>query len=105
MSRDDNSSADRNAQAGLFSLADIIKKRANQDVNKYVSREFQDYGYRLACELDDIAHKSLYIRLAKTVDRKILEQARTFVIDANALSKARLFMWKVKQLRQGKPTK
>ncbi|PWU23052.1 hypothetical protein C5B42_04255 [Candidatus Cerribacteria bacterium 'Amazon FNV 2010 28 9'] len=101
MGNDDQSSP----QQGLFSLSDLIKKRANADINKYVSREFQDYGYRLAMELDDEAHKSLYIKMAKTVDRKILEQARTFVIDANALSKARLFMWKVKELRGKVKTK
>lgn len=88
------------SQANLFSLSDLIKTRANQTLNKYVSREFQDYGVRLAMELGDEAHKSLYIRMAKTYDRRILETARTFVLDANALSKGRLFMWKVKQLRK-----
>ncbi len=81
------------------SLFDLIKSKAMQETNKYVSTEFQDYGYRLAAELDDLAHKSLYIKMAKTVDRKILESARTFVLDANARSRARLFMWKVKELR------
>ncbi len=69
--------------------------------NKYVSREFQDFGCRLAEELGDLKHISLYIKLAKTVDRQILERARTFVLDAkNARSKGRLFMWKVKQLKK-----
>lgn len=71
----------------------------------YITQEFQDYGYRLALELDDIAHKSLYIRLAKTKPRAILEQARAFVSDAKADSKAKLFMWKLKQLRLEKTTK
>ncbi len=66
--------------------------------NKYISREFQDYGVRLAQDLGDLAHKSLYIKLAKTVDRKILEQCKRFVIDSNADSKGALFMWKMKQL-------
>ena len=35
-------------------------------------------------------------------DRKVLESARTFVLDANANSKARLFMWKVKELKKAK---
>src|SRR3989339_850376 len=66
----------------------------------YISQEFQDFGYRLAVELNDLAHKSLYIRMAKTVNRKILEMARSFCADApNVRSKGRLFMWKVKELK------
>lgn len=82
------------------SLFDLIKDKAMGDTNKYVSQEFQDFGYRLAVELDDVDHKSLYMRMAKTIDRKILEAARTFVIDSNARSKARLFMWKVRTLKE-----
>lgn len=86
-------------------LGQVLKNYQPKPVNKYVSREFQDYGYRLAAELDDLAHKSLYIRMAKTVDRGILEAARTFVIDSTAKSKARLFMWKVKQLKEERKKK
>ena len=65
---------------------------------RYISREFQDYGYRLAAELSDLKHKSLYIKLAKTIDRAILEQCRRFVIDSNADNKGAMFMWKLKEL-------
>jgi len=68
--------------------------------NKYVSREYQDWGYRLAMELSDEKHKALYIKLAKEVDRAILEKCRSFVIDANAKNKGALFMWKLKELRK-----
>ena len=68
--------------------------------NKYVSREYQDYGVRLAMELGDEAHKSLYIMLAKKEERKLLEVARTFAIDSNADRKGALFMWKLKELRK-----
>lgn len=70
-----------------------------EDKGGHITREFQDYGYRLAVELGDMEHKSLYIKMAKDVDRGILERALSFVSDANAQSKARLFMWKVKQLK------
>ena len=70
--------------------------------NKYVTKEYQDYGLRLAYELDDVAHKSLYIKLAKEEKRSLLEQARSYVADAKAQSKARLFMWKLKQLKSNK---
>lgn len=69
--------------------------------NRYISREFQDYGYRLAEELGDLDHKALYIKLAKEYQRKILEEARRFVKDArNVRNRARLFMWKVKELKK-----
>lgn len=90
---------DQNTKRQPVSLFDLIKDKAMGDTNKYVSQEFQDFGYRLAVELDDVDHKSLYMRMAKTIDRKILEAARTFVIDSNARSKARLFMWKVRTLK------
>ncbi len=71
--------------------------------NTYISREFQDFGYQLAVKLNDLKHKSLYIKMAKEIDRGILEQALRFVSDAeSAKSKARLFMWKVTQLRSKK---
>jgi len=82
-------------------LADILAKYESSDRGKYISQEFQDYGYRLAVDLNDMEHKSLYIRMAKTVDRAILEQARAFVVDAeHAKSKGRLFMWKVTDLKK-----
>lgn len=84
---------------GMQSLGQIL---TDYDLSrkKYISQEFQDYGYRLSIELDDEKHKSLYIKLAKTIPRVILEEARIFIKDAyNVRNKARLFMWKVKQLR------
>lgn len=87
------------ATSSFHSLFDLIKDRAVKDSGGYITQEFQDYGYRLAVDLDDLKHKSLYIKMAKTIDRKLLEAARTFVIDANATSKGKLFMWKVKQLK------
>ncbi len=86
-------------------LGDILAKYEPKDTGKYISREFQDYGYRLAIDLDDMAHKSLYIRMAKTVPRAILEQARAFAVDADhAKSKGKLFMWKVGDLKKGVKT-
>lgn len=72
----------------------------------YITREFQDYGYRLAIDLNDLEHKALYIRMAKHEDRGLLERARSFVIDAEyARSKAKMFMWKFKQLKEEKEEK
>ena len=70
--------------------------------DKYISREFQSYGIYLAESLDDYTHKALYIRLAKTIPRAILEKALSFTKDAHAKNKGRLFMWKMGELRKGK---
>lgn len=87
-------------------LSDIVKKYKLDDKDKYVSVEFQKYGYDLAVELGDLEHKSLYIKLAKTTPRVLLENARSFVKDAdNARSKGRLFMWKLKELKKASTMK
>ena len=70
------------------------------DRTKYISQEFQDYAYRLAVFLDDLPHKSLYMRLAKTTPRPWLEQAKNFVTDAYQVkNKAKLFMWKLQEIK------
>lgn len=79
----------------------VAKKFDPQDTDKYVSQEFQKYAYELAKELDDLPHKSLYMRLSKNTPRGLMESARSFVKDAtNAKSKGRLYMWKLKQLKE-----
>lgn len=85
----------------MKSLRDILAQRSQTIGKQFISREFQDYGYRLAQELNDLKNKSLYMKFAKTLPRHLLEQARIFVKDATTVrSKARLFMWKLKELRQ-----
>lgn len=84
----------------MQSLLKILKQYNIDDRGKYITREFQDYGLRLAKELNDEKRKSLYIKLAKETPRKILEEARIFVKDAYKVkNKARLFMWKLKELK------
>jgi hypothetical protein len=71
---------------------------------KYLKHEFQDYGVRLAMNLNDEDHKSLYIKLAKEEKRGFLEKAFRFVIDYPGMegkNKGRLFMWALKKLRGG----
>jgi len=84
----------------LFKFKETLEKR-----KKYVKNEFQAYGLDLAKELGDWKNKSLYLRLAKTVDRQLLEQARYFVKDQNPgtiKTPYKLFMWKLRQLRETK---
>lgn len=81
----------------LFDFKETLKKR-----QKYIKNEFQAYGLQLAEELDDWKNKSLYIRLAKNTDKQILETARNFIKDQSPhtiKSRAKLFMWKLKQLK------
>jgi hypothetical protein len=87
---------------GMQSLKNILKG-FDWDKRKYISQEFQDYGYRLAESLGDLKHKALYIKLAKELPRAMLEEALNFVKAAsNVKSRAKLFMWKLEQLRKEK---
>ena len=90
-----------------FSLVgDVLKKYKIDDQDKYISREFQKYGYELAKELGELKNTSLYIKLAKETPRGLLEVAKNFVKDAaNVKSKPRLFMWKLQQLKEEKKAK
>lgn len=84
-------------------VGDVISKYKLDDRDKYVSREFQKYGYDLAQELEDPKGVSLYIKLAKETPRALLESARSFVRDAyNVESRPKLFMWKLSQLKNAK---
>lgn len=83
------------------SIGEILKN-FNPVNDKYVSREFQSYGLYLSEELEDPKHIALYIKLAKTIPRPLLDKALSFVKDSNAKSKGRLFMWKLKELKQVK---
>lgn len=81
----------------MDSIKTVLTKY-NPKTDKYVSREFQSFGVHLAAKLEDEKHKSLYIKMSKTVPRPILEQALRFVIDSGARKKGALFMWKLKEL-------
>lgn len=90
------------AATNFATVGSLFANYQIEDKGGHITQEFQDYGYRLAVTLDDLKHKSLYIKMAKEIDRTILDQALSFVADAQAKSKARLFMWKVKELRSVK---
>lgn len=83
----------------MKTIKEILEEKLDKGFANYVSHEFQDYGIRLAQELYDTAHKSLYIKLAKYTDRQVLEKAKDFAIGYDsAKSKPRIFMWKLKEL-------
>lgn len=97
-------------KSNLTDISSILEKhkRNLSDIkqNKYVTRDFQQFGLELAEELGDMKHKALYIKLAKTTPTGLLDTAKNFVKDANNVkSKGRLFMWKLKQLKEEKKKK
>ncbi len=88
----------------MQSVKQVLNK-FNPTTDKYVSREFQTFGLKIAEQLDDYKHRSLYIKLAKTVHRSILERVLSFVVDSNAKNKGALFMWKLKEIRKDQRSK
>ena len=91
----------RRKNKGLTKVGDQLDKYIIDDTDKYISREFQKYGYELAKELGDLKSKSLYIKLAKETSRGQMEAARNFVKDANNVkSPGKLFMWKLGKIKE-----
>lgn len=86
------------------SIQQLLTGYQLDDKGGYITQEFQDYGYRLACEMGEEKKKALYIKLAKTQNRGLLEKARSFVLDAPKVrNKGRLFMWALAKLKKGEP--
>lgn len=89
----------------MKSIAKVIAETKHKDRPKNISHEFQFYGCFLAESLDDTKHYGLYIKLAKNEPRQMLEEALNFTKGYyGAKSKAKVFMWKLKELRQSVST-
>jgi len=88
----------------MESLKQILSNRPANKIS-YSKHEFQDFGYRLAEQLNDFEHKSLYIKLARDSERNLLLDALDFVKGAHAKKPARLFMWKLRDLREQSKSK
>ncbi len=85
----------------MKSINQIIGETRFKDRPKNLSKEFQVYGVYLAETLEDTKHYSLYIKLAKEVDRNILEEALNFTKGYySAKNKAKVFMWKLTELKK-----
>ena len=83
-------------------IGQIIAETRFKDRPKNIAHEFQMYGVFLAEVLDDTKHYSLYIKLAKELPRSLLEEALNFTKEYyGAKSKAKIFMWRLTQLRKG----
>lgn len=89
----------------MQSISDILKDRGivSDHRNQY---EYQAYGNKLAEDLKDPKHRTLYIKLAKEEDRKILDKALSFAMDTDKqFGLGKLFMWKLKELRNERKIK
>ncbi len=87
-------------KAVLEARKNIMSQRA-----KHSPLEFQAYGYFLAENLNDLTHRGIYIRMAKNNPRQILDTAYHYVKESvpnlkGKNAQAKLFMWKVKQLKK-----
>jgi hypothetical protein len=86
---------------GFSSMTKILDKyEIDESKQKRISREWQDYAYRLAVALNDTAHTAIYMRVVKSTPRDQVEKAKNFVMDAGARSKGKMFMWKLKQVKE-----
>ncbi len=90
----------------MKSIAKAIAEVKFKDRPKNIAYEFQTYGVYLAESLDDTKHYSLYIKLAKQTPRHLLEEALNYTKGYySAKSKGRVFMWRLKQLKETDPVK
>ncbi|HEX8923791.1 MAG TPA: hypothetical protein VF828_03595 [Patescibacteria group bacterium] len=77
-------------------------KKTLEGRKKYLKMEYQAYGLELAQELGDWKNRAMYIRMAKTMDRLVLEKARYFIKDQDPKkikTPYKLFLWKIKEIR------
>ena len=85
----------------MKSIAKAIAETKFKDRPKNLTKEFQVYGVFLAETLQDTKHYSLYIKLAKEQDRNLLEEALNYTKGYyNAKNKAKVFMWKLAELKK-----
>lgn len=87
----------------MKAISTAINESKNKVRPKNLSQEFQVFGVYLAESLDDKKHYGLYMKLAKKYDRAILEEALTYTKGyLTAKNKARVFMWRLAQLKMEK---
>lgn len=84
--------------SSILSENDFVERITKN--SKYLKEEFQDFGVRIAHKLNDVKHKSLYIKLSKELPRSTLEQALSFTLDypTKDHNLGRLYMWKLSEL-------
>lgn len=85
----------------MKSIAKALEETKGHKRPTNLHTEFQQFGVYLAEELGDTKHYSLYIKLAKTYDRKLINEALTFTKGyLSAKNPGKVFMWKLSQLKK-----
>lgn len=84
----------------ILTTINILDPQAKMpDAKRHPANEFQAYAYKLANDLNDLQNLHIYMRLAKNVERSLMEKAYSFVSDSSTDQRGRLFLWKLKQIR------
>lgn len=86
----------------LNDAAVVAKYQKLRQKKKYMKHDHQQYGIFLAYRLNDPDHKTLYIKLARDIDRPLLEKCFQFAVDYPNMenkNRGKLFMWKLKMLK------
>ena len=87
----------------MKSISKALEESKNTKRDKNNSTEFQVFGGYLSEQLDDKKHIALYIKMAKSENRKLLNEALSYTKDyPKVKSKAKLFMWRFKLLKEEK---
>ena len=85
----------------MKSIKTAIAETKFKNRPKNIAHEFQMYGVYLAETLEDTKRYSLYIKLAKELNRSLLEEALNYTKGYyNAKNKAKVFMWRLKELKK-----
>lgn len=85
----------KKTEASLMHEEELV---AAQEKNRYISTSQQWQAARLWHEFGDPEHKIYYLALCKKLKPEVIDAAYSFVQDAHARSRAKLFMWKIKQI-------
>jgi hypothetical protein len=87
----------------MKSIGKAIAESKDSKKDKNNSTEFQVFGGYISEQLDDKKHIALYIKMAKEEPRKLLTDALSYTKDyPKVKSKAKLFMWRFKLLKEAK---
>lgn len=72
----------------------------SQKSKRHAAHEFQAFAYKIAADFKDLENLRIYLSVLKNCERIIVEKAYSFTIDSKSENKAKIFFWKIKQLRK-----
>ncbi len=88
----------------MISAKQLLDKRFSNEPKgkgkRHAAHEFQAFAYKIAADFNDVENLRIYLSVLKNVDRLIVEKAYSYTIDSKSDNKAKVFFWKIKQLRK-----